>query len=451
MDREEWEKRVISGVIVYCHTSSPRLHYVLQFLSRYFSIGVSSTSNVSAFLSYSGIKVNYSSAPVRDDEFWISPYGLLFAKGIEEVHPECFDHAEGYKAFFKKEGNMGFDLFSALFFLLSRYEEYRPHQKDEYGRYAHSNSLAFKNGFLQLPLINIWLNHFGLILQKKFGEAKLTLPLSDFSFLPTYDIDIAWSFQHKGVIRNGGGLVQSLRQGKWSLAKHRLKVLLRKEPDPYDSYEWMDTLHRRYQVKPIYFFHVGLKKNKYDKNISPLNAAFTKLVARTASAYVVGLHPSWQSGDEPLLLEKEKTVLENIIQQKVSFSRQHYIRFTLPQTYRQLMAAGITNEYSMGYGSINGFRASVATPFYWYDLEKEEATALLIHPFCFMEATSFFEQKQGPGQALQELMHYYKVVRENGGQLITIWHNNFLGTDPLFSGWRDVYEEFVRYLSLQKA
>ena len=72
------------------------------------------------------------------------------------------------QAFFKSEGDYPFDIFSAVFYLLSRYEEYLPHKKDMYGRYAHENSLAFKEGFLNLPLINIWLEDFKNVLKKKF-------------------------------------------------------------------------------------------------------------------------------------------------------------------------------------------------------------------------------------------------------------------------------------------
>jgi hypothetical protein len=97
----------------------------------------------------------------------------------------------------------------------------------------------------------------------------------------------------------------------------------------------------------------------------------------------------------------------------------------------------------MGYGSINGFRASVASPFYWYDLEKEEITQLLVYPFCFMDANSFFEQKLTPAQALEEIKSYYKSIKNINGTMITIWHNPFLGTDDLFTGWREVYKEFV--------
>jgi hypothetical protein len=64
-----------------------------------------------------------------------------------------------------------------------------------------------------------------------------------------------------------------------------------------------------------------------------------------------------------------------------------------------------------------------------------------------MEANSFFEQKFTPQQALEEIKHYYNVVKEVNGTLITIWHNTFLGTDETFKGWREVYAEFVKEIS----
>jgi hypothetical protein len=167
------------------------------------------------------------------------------------------------------------------------------------------------------------------------------------------------------------------------------------------------------------------------------------LVQSISSKYPVGLHPSWGSGDIPSLLTKEKFTLEHIANQSIHNSRQHYIRFTLPSTYRRLLALGLTHDYSMGYGSINGFRASIATSYYWYDLKKEEKTKLLIHPFCFMDANSYYEQNLSPESAFEELMQYYNAVKSVNGTLITIWHNNFLGTDEEFAGWKELYEKFV--------
>lgn len=98
----------------------------------------------------------------------------------------------------------------------------------------------------------------------------------------------------------------------------------------------------------------------------------------------------------------------------------------------------------MGYGQTNGFRASIASPFYWYDLEKEEATSLMIYPFCFMDANSYFEQGFNADQAFEELMQYYTAIKAVNGTMITLWHNSFLGPAGAETRWRSAYERFVQ-------
>ena len=97
----------------------------------------------------------------------------------------------------------------------------------------------------------------------------------------------------------------------------------------------------------------------------------------------------------------------------------------------------------MGYGSINGFRASVASSFSWYDLSAEKITGMRIHPFCFMDANAFYEEKLSATEAYQSLLHYATQCREVNGTLITIFHNNFLGTDKQFKGWPEMYSKFI--------
>jgi len=434
-------------VLVYTNKITPRLQYIADFIGKeIIAQPFQLTSDSFYFNDYDGPKINYSQIKINNEELRINNCTLLFEDSIKEQNISCSD-VNDFKVFFKTEGDYPFDIFAAIFYLLSRYEEYLPHQKDMYGRYAHENSLAFKEGFLNLPLINIWLKDFKKALKQKFPS--LTIHSLPFNFQPTYDIDEAFAFQHKGLIKSVGGIAKSAVHGEWAMVNERLNVWRMKKDDPYDAYGWMNKLHEKKNLKPLYFFHVANEKGKYDKNIPPSHPVMHQLIKQHVEKYLIGIHPSWASGDDESLLEKEIKVLETIAEKKITSSRQHYIRFTLPTTFRRLIAAGITDDYSMGYGSINGFRASVTSSFYWYDLEKEEETNLLLHPFCFMEANSFFEQKYLPQRAYEEMMHYYKAVRSISGTLITIWHNNFLGTYPMFSGWRDVYEEFVRQVSVE--
>lgn len=429
-------------MLLYCNHITNRLKYIIDFFGKeLFDSAVGITTDKTTFLHSVEPKINYSDEAFSEDEFFIHATSLLFETDIKPKHIDCFE-LNYNKAFFQTDGDFHFDVFAASFYLLSRYEEYLPHEKDEYGRYAHTNSLAFKENFLHVPLINIWLQELKKALKKKFPV--LIFRHSAFQFIPTYDIDIAYSYLHKGFLRNAGGLARSVFRGNWSDAGKRMKVLQKKQTDPYDSYEWLDSLHLYCRIKPYYFFLVAKEQKLYDKNIDPQNEALQDLIKYHATGYKIGIHPSWQSGDDKKILREEKEWLEYIADAKIINSRQHYIRMNLPDTYRLLIDIGIECDFSMGYGSINGFRASVASPFYWYDLEKEEQTQLKIFPFCFMDANSFYEQKYSAQQAMDELLSYYHAVKKVNGLLITIWHNQFVGTDKLFAGWREVYEVFLK-------
>jgi len=431
-------------VIIYSHTLTPRLQYIVDFLSQYYSAPIRLICDEEKyFANPDPHRINYSYHRLAENEVWIHSHVLLFESTIRPVKVECFDHHR-YKAFFKAEGDTGFDLFAGIFYLLTRYEEYLPHQKDSYGRYAHQNSVAFKEGFLHLPLVNIWLEDFRAFLQQRYPDIQLQT--STFRLQTTYDIDITWSYKYKGFKRNAGAIAKLFVTGKWRSMIQRLGVIRGRRQDPFDAYEWMDELHKRNNLQPIYFFLVAEQKGKFDKNIDIKTPAFLELVRSIASAYKIGLHPSWASGDHPQLIKKEKSWLEKTAEQTIKESRQHYIRFTLPATYRQLLAAEILEDYSMGYGSINGFRASVSTPYYWYDLKNESKTPLRIHPFCFMDANAFYEEKKSAAEAFNELMHYHDTIRSVGGTMTTIWHNSFLGTDPSFEGWKETYEQFIHVL-----
>jgi len=428
-------------VIVFSHTITPRLQYILDFIGKE-TIGTpfQGINDIATFRQHTGPKINYSKEGITGSEFRIKNTELLFEKGIREQTIECFE-TNNYKAFFKTEGDFPFDIFAASFYLMSRYEEYLSHKKDIYGRYAHDNSLAFREGFLQLPLINVWMEDFKNCLQLKFPS--LTTHYSPFTFLPTYDIDEAYSYKYKQGWRTMGGLMKSMVNGQWSMVAERLKVLLGTRKDPFDSFDWMDQLHRQFDLRPIYFFLISNKTGKYDKNISPSKRPMNHLIREHSDRYSIGIHPSWQSGDDPEKLKLEMLRLGHIAGKQINSSRQHYIRFTLPQTYRQLIDLGIESDFSMGYGSINGFRASVTSSFFWYDMEREKQTKLLLYPFCFMEANSFYEQKYSTQKAFEELKHYFDMVRSVNGTLITIWHNSFLGTSRQFRGWRELYQQFI--------
>jgi len=429
-------------IILYSPQSSSRLSYIVDFVSKQInSEAIIITNDIQIFQQAHAVKINYSASFIAESEIWIQPHTLLFEHIIQRKEIQCFQW-NNLKIFFKTDGNFPFDIFAAVFYLLTRYEEYLPHERDMYGRYAHTNSIAFKEGFLSLPLINLWIREFKKILQQK--NPSYDPHASLFKFIPTYDIDIAYAYLHKPILNNIGGFYKDLLAGKWKQMAERANVFSGWKKDPFDTYQWLDELHEKYNLNPYYFFLLAEKRKGYDKNISPHTKGMQQLIQQHASQYEIGIHPSWQSGNDAHTLRKEITMLQSITANPVIRSRQHYIRMNLPQTYRLLIENEIEEDHSMGYGSINGFRASAASPFYWYDLEKEQQTTLLVRPFCYMEANSFFEQHYTAVQAADELQQYHDIIKSVSGELITIFHNHFVTEQKEWLSWRNMYAGFLK-------
>jgi hypothetical protein len=372
-------------LLVYTPHITPRLQYIIDYFNEKLGLNAVATNDEQLYKAHQAEKINYSSSRITDDELFIEPVGFLQEDEIKKHKIECFVW-NNTTAFFETSDDVGFDIFSAVFYCISRYEEYLEYEPDEYGRYAHWNSMAWKNDFLMKPVVDVWLQKFGKLLQSKF----LTFPIrhSPFTFIPTYDIDIAWSYKHKGFWRN---IAASIKYPS-SIAE-RWTAVRGKKQDPYDCYNWLNQLHQTYQLSPIYFFLVAEDRGELDKNISPKQKALQQLIVQTKQKAEVGLHPSVHSNTAKECLLKEKNTLQQIIRSPVTKSRNHYLKVQMPHSYRELIATGITDDYTMGYGTVNGFRASTSNSFLWYDLEKEETTSLRIHPFAFMEANSFYELK----------------------------------------------------------
>ena len=426
-------------MLIYTTDISSRVLYVGETL---FHTHVLFTDAREKFQAFSGVKINYSNEKFCAEALWVVPYGLLKEEGIREQVIDCFDW-EGLKVFFKTDGDIPFDIFSTSFYLISRYEEYLPHALDEYGRYAHTNSLAYKEGFLNLPLVNLWMKAFSAVLQKKFSHLQLNIQHSTFKIIPTYDIDIAYSYLHQPLLKNIFGFYRDLLQGKLDQVAERANVYSGRKKDPFDVYDWLDALHERYGLKPVYFFLLAEKRKGVDKNSNPHTKGMQDLIQRHVKHYTIGIHPSWQSGDSDEVLKTEMRILSKVTSEKVERSRQHYLRMRLPITYRRLINVGIKNEYSMAYGTVNGFRASYALPFRWFDLEKDSITSLTIHSFCYMDSTAVFQQRETEEMALTELQHYFDIVKSVNGELITLFHNDFLTEQPEWMGWRKMYADFL--------
>lgn len=428
-------------ILLYSEEITPRIEYIAQLLfTQILRVEVVFTSNSSDFKNSTLPKINYSFEKFSG-EFYIKPHRLLHCKAL--ITPTINSvWYEGEKYFFEssKDSALPFDPFAASFYLVTRYEEYMETNRDKLDRYQFDRSILTKYKLLKKPVVNIWAKLLAEKLKEQFPE--LVFPERKFEFISTIDIDNAWAFQHKGLWRTTGALLKSIVKGNFMEFSTRIEVLLGIEKDPYETYEYLDTVFKGNENKVKFFFLLG-DYARFDKNISHKNKHLKKLIRKTNDKYDVGIHPSFASGNKKgkKKVKAEKQRLEEITGNEIVKSRQHFLRLNFPKSYRRLTKARIAEDYTMGYSAQPGFRAGICTPYYFYDLKKEKTTNLLIVPFQVMDGTLNHYLQLSPEDALQEIKNIMQEVKNVGGTFISIWHNETVNNKGLWVGYQQVFEK----------
>lgn len=225
----------------------------------------------------------------------------------------------------------------------------------------------------------------------------------------------------------------------------RLSTLLNIRRDPWDIYHELEQEIRTSKLDSIFFFLVADYSDK-DKNISYSNKHLSSLIKEISSFSNIGIHPSFYSTENKEKLGIEKGRLEKILENIVSVSRQHYLKFKLPETYNNLAAEGIKEDYSMGFADMAGFRAGTCSPFYFYDLKNDNTTNLKVFPVASMDATFIYYYKQAPAECIKKIKTLIDIIKKHNGSFISIWHNNILSDTKEFKGWKEVHSEMIAYL-----
>ncbi len=430
-------------MIVLVQKETNRLRYTLQLLlNRLLGIQFELCTNLTDFLNYTGPKFSYG-VPVDDKTLYFAAENLLFERNIKN-RPVGHILNDGIQALFPvndKNSAFNFDIFAASFYLVSRYEEYLPVEKDIHNRFSAFQSDAYKYKYLQLPVVNIWSIKLKEVFEKWFPKLNYTTP--QFDFIPTIDIDSAYAYKNKGITRLVGGLLRSLHNRNIAELKQRLRVFFRQETDPFDTFELQFKLQKKYNYRAMYFFLLadyGLN----DKNIPHNNRQFQQLIRKIADYADVGIHPSYASFTQPKLLQTEIDRLQSIIKYEISSSRQHFLRIHFPATYENLINCEITNDYTMGYADVAGFRASICTPYPFFDLSQDMLTNLTIHPFVVMDGTLSDYMKLSAHQASEVISRLMEEVYKVGGTFIPVWHNPAFALTETNNNWLEVYEKMAQ-------
>lgn len=374
--------------------------------------------------------INYSEEHI-EGTFRIAPDGILSETGIKARDIQISQWKDLPVFFTGESPDFPFDIFAASFFLISRYEEYLDHQPDKHGRFRASSSIAFRFGFLNTPVVDLWTREMSKALLKKFRT--MTFKRNEFEAIVTIDSDEAFAFHGKGILKSLEGFVNDLRTVAGEKYKNR-----NKEKDPYDTYDYIIEKLDSSGSESRFFFPVG-DHSGFDRNPSWKNEKYRFLIDRIAGKFATGLHSSYYC-PEKKLLRTEVERLRTILNRQITINRFHFLRFVMPDSFRILSESGIREDYSMGYPEEPGFRAGIARPFFFYDLVSEKQTELKIYPFQVMDVTLREYKKFDINEAREVISRFIDITRNAGGVFVSIWHNTTFSDDFGWQGWKGVFE-----------
>lgn len=425
-------------LLIYTHRITDRLTYsAKQIFGGILGVDTTFTTKVEDFIKHKGAKITYSKKPLQN-EFFIRSNDLLFELGVNDFHIKVADW-DGIPCFFACDGksSIPYDVFSATFFMLSRYEEYLPHVKDSVGRFPAKESLAFQHRFLELPVVDIWAHKLFRLLKERFP--RIQQEKKKYRFTSVVNVTTSHCYAHRGLVRTLGGFL--LDMGKLRLRRMvaRTGVLLGFIKDPYDNFAELVEIHRRFPLCTMFFFQFA-DYSTHDKNISPNNNKFGFLIKSIADYSIVSLSTSFLSSTDKTVLKKEKERLANLIHRPVNYSRLRYNCINFPGTYRNLIEAGFTDDFSMGYTHEIGFRAGTCTPFHFYDIALETKRPLRVHPFALHD---YAVLKYGSrDEVFAKMDKIYRAVKGVDGKLITIFSNELLGNSHKIK-WMELYKTLL--------
>ena len=411
-------------LLIYSLKTTQRITYIFKHICfRILGIEVNFTNVIEDFIAYSGPKLSYGKKELGN-ELFIQSTELLMQDGFESIDITVKDWGDT-KCFFAvgKNSALPFDIFAASFYLLSRYEEYLPQVKDEKGRFLASESIAFKAGFLQDPVVDIWAYKFKDLLLQTFPDIKYSARKPSIHTIINASQPLL--YKNKGLLRILIGFFNDLFSFNLKSIFDRSSVLFGFRKDPFNTFNWIINSVKKSKSSLTVFFLLGASKI-FEESLNSQKESFKLLIKNVSDYQEIGLIFSDEALNSLAVLNEEKEKIEAITNRTLRRSMNNEYLVSLPHNYRNLIELEIATDFTMVYENVIGFRASTCSPFLFYDLDYEIVTPLKIHPISL---TTKGLNKTSTSKKTETIQKMMESVKKVNGTFSMIFDNyNFMNS-----------------------
>lgn len=406
-------------ILVYIPKQTPRINYIFRHIcGRILGFKVRFCSKVEDFIAFEGVKFSYAKKRLGNEVF-VQKFGLLEELGINDLN-FSMDIWDDVPCFFRvsSESDIPFDIFSASFYLVTRYEEYQPHVKNDVDSYPIEESLAFRHEFLKTPVVDVWAYKLKEILEAKFSN--LNFPKKEFNSHFLISVSKAFKHRHNGLVRIVGSSFRDLFQFQLKSLFDRFKTLLRLQQDPYDIYDEVINFAKENRLQLDFYFQLS-NYSRYTKSISYNKRIYHKLIKSMGDYGDLGLLPGFEALNDYEILKKEKRRWEHIVNRNLTKALIKNFHLNFPDAYLNFNKLEIEEDFSMGYQKNIGFRAGTCTSFQFYDLNLEQVSGLVVQPYVLnsraLQGVDLYKK-------IEELKDLKFSIKAVDGQMNFIFENS---------------------------
>ena len=316
------------------------------------------------------------------------------------------------------------DIIASTYFLISRYEEIVRHDvRDVHGRFQGRESLPFKAGFIDYPIVD----KYGVLLRKLLREQGTDIPepKQDIQKIYlTHDVDaIAHYRRLRGLL---GAFKNDYSQIKTAFKSYFKGI----EHDPWFTFDWLLKQNQsinKDNVESIFFIKPPGGKHLEDRPRTNINSkgyhVLYNLLKKNNAR--IGLHASYEAGLHPELIAEERKSLEKAANVTIKCNRHHFLGTREPEDMEALIQAGITDDFTMGYADVAGFRLGTCRPVQWINPVTKQLRPLVLHPLTIMDGSlsDVRYMKFDESSAYSYAKTLINETTAHGGDLCLLWHN----------------------------
>lgn len=343
------------------------------------------------------------------------------------------------------------DIFASTFLMLTRWEEYVNSAKDAHDRFPAQESIASKFNFLSRPIVNEYVELLWAIFYHL--DPEMQRKARSYRLFVSCDVDFPYDPAHRSFYRTLRRT--AYRCMKSNLREHHFPLLnyfVGKTKPDYDLYtlrlNWLMTLNERFGNIVAFNFIPLLTDAAFEYNFQLSEEKVKKVILQIASrGHELGFHPGYQTYKDENLFFRSLThyqtfLTENGLNNQIKGGRQHFLRWSFPETLSLWDESGLSYDSTLGYPDDPGFRCGTCYEFPLFNVLERKTLTLRERPLILMECSVIDARYLGLGrteEARRKMLELKQTCKKYSGDFSLLWHNSAFHTK--FD--EDVYRELI--------